>query len=61
MNGLEEVIERRRGELASRTAVGGEKERKDNLAPPARVEDPPSRTGSGAGFLRRLRDEIYMD
>ncbi|KAL9040095.1 MAG: hypothetical protein Q9180_002128 [Flavoplaca navasiana] len=25
------------------------------------VEAPPARTGSGAGFLRRLRDEIYMD
>lgn len=25
------------------------------------VETPPARTGSGAGFLRRLRDEIYMD
>ena len=25
------------------------------------VEATPARTGSGAGFLRRLRDEIYME
>ncbi|KAL8759977.1 MAG: hypothetical protein Q9184_003460 [Pyrenodesmia sp. 2 TL-2023] len=54
-----EVTTRGRKE-GSGAAAAGRVEKKEERRAPLR-EEVPSRTGSGAGFLRRLRDEIYLE
>lgn len=43
------------------TGGGGERESAQRDEERAGGEELPGRTGSGAGFLRRLRDEIYLE
>ncbi|KAL8682087.1 MAG: hypothetical protein Q9186_001876 [Xanthomendoza sp. 1 TL-2023] len=46
---------------SNREVVGEMGEDKEKKGLGKGVVEPPVRTASGAGFLRRLRDEIYMD
>lgn len=54
-----EVAKRGRREGSGSATVGKDEKREERRGPER--EELPSRTGSGAGFLRRLRDEIYLE